>query len=206
MELFKKVITSIAATVLALSFIAMPVNAAVTLPHEFPEEAVSDYGERTALIIKLKDEGVDSTTASQITTVDITFEVATDFFQPQVIANSDVGWKQFPDDQREAGIHSYDITGQFLAENTYNEIWIKTGFKNAGAASIAHVVMKDIDGKVVYQLSKESTAVTGDVVAEVADTADATDTLPQTGTFPILLYLVAGGALVVLGINKMKKK
>lgn len=211
MRLFKKVFTSFTAVALTL-LLSVTANAAITMPHVFPEDAANDYGEATALIIKLQDEGIDSATASKIATVDVDYAVETDYFQPQFIANSDGVWNQFPDEQRVDGVYTYDITGQFKAENTYNEIWIKTGYKNAGAASVESVVFKDADGNVVFQVGgeaataevKEETTTDDSTAAATSDTAETTataetDTLPQTGTAPVALYVVGGLGLIMLG-------
>ncbi len=193
MRLSKKVLSSVMVLFLLFMFIAIPVRAAVELPHVFSSDAANDYGESTALLLKLQDEGVDSATAAKITTVDVTYAVETDYFQPQFIANSDGKWNQFPDEQRLDGTFTYDITGQFKEENTYNEIWIKTGFKNAGAASITSIVFKDASGNVVVEFPGEAGIEAG-------------GELPQTGTAPIGLYFASGFACIVIGVLVKRKR
>lgn len=208
MKSFKKVLTCICvvAMMFSSSFTAF---AAVTLPHAFPEDQSNDYGEATALIIKLQDEGVDPSVQGKIATVDVHYKVVTDFFQPQFIANSNGVWNQFPDEQRTDGIFTYDITGQFKADNTYNEIWIKTGYKNAGAASVEQIDFKDVDGNILLSFGPNSAEVTAETPATTETTtteAEASETLPQTGTAPSALYILAGATLVMLGIAVKKNK
>ncbi len=196
MKFCKKVLTCFCVVVMMLSF-SLTASAAVTLPHAFPEDQANDYGEATALIIKLQEEGVAADVQGKIATVDVHYKVVTDFFQPQFIANSDGVWKQFPDEQRLDGVFTYDITGQFKAENTYNEIWIKTGYKNAGAASVEQIDFKDVDGNIILSYGPSIEATTTEAAAE---------TLPQTGTAPMALFIVAGAALIMLGVAVKKNK
>jgi hypothetical protein len=172
----KKIFASLVTAILLLSLTVAPAYAYLL---EYDTAATVTWGENGGedvdqFIIKLQDVGVSADVAATITTISITFDQQTDLFKPQLILNSEkAGWNQADVELTTQGVYTYDLdaTGKFTADSNWNELWIKSGWKNEGSVILVSIVFKDADGNSVYEVGTEDT----DASAAADDTAAADD-------------------------------
>jgi hypothetical protein len=175
----KKVLVGLVTVVLMLSMMVSPVFAAILT---YDTAATTTWGVNGGAgiddyKIKLQDEGIAAEDAAKVTTISVTFDVQTDSFKPQIIANSEKGgWNQLAIELTTPGVNTYDwdITGKFTADSGWNEFWIQSGWKNEGAVSLLSVEFKDADGNVIYSVGteEEGTVDVGSDDTDVVDTSD----------------------------------
>lgn len=152
-----KLFTGLMTMIMVLALMTTPVLAAIL---EYDEAATTTWGVNGGAgideyIIKLQDQGIDAETAATIETITITFEQETDYFKPQIILNSEkTGWNQMDVEFKTPGpiVYDHPVNDRFTSDSNWNELWIKSGWKNEGAVALISIEFKDVAGKIVYSV------------------------------------------------------
>lgn len=213
----RKLVTGLITMVLALVLFAAPATAALVEYDnaESPAWGSNGGGEKDTYEIDLNNLVDDMDLITSIASAEVVFDNQSEIFKPQLICNTETGgWKQEDHEITELGETTLTIDlSDFSADDGWNQLFIKSGWKNEGDVSLVSVVFKNADGEVVYTLGDGETAVPAEITEDGEDAqansekeaAPAPEALPKTGIASMgLIYglgaiTLGGGSILLKG-------